>query len=141
ASASKRLGEDLPRIDAMARARAWKVKEHGALLKAARTLERAYDAAIPFLTRLDEVGRALATTARLVSVDKELLVWAAGARWLYRNGNFAAARLVEGEYAALSRRLSDGASADVLGVLGDLQTALAALPAARVILGKRRWEA
>ena len=58
---------------------------------------------------------------RLVLViDKELLTWAAAARWLARSKAHDFAILAINEYRALSLRLSNGECMDVLGVANDL---------------------
>ena len=57
---------------------------------------------------------------RFSSIAKELLTWVAVSRWLARNNVFVLAGFALREYVALSMRLSDGASPDVLNRVGDL---------------------
>lgn len=85
------------------------------------TFESCYDPAIPGILRLRRLGLQLADVAQLPSIDTELLVWAAAARWLARNRMEELAEVVRREYRGLSLRLSEGKHADVLGLLSDLQ--------------------
>lgn len=93
---------------------------NGRFYEVALRLDRCYDQEIPFVLRLDELGGALAEASRLPTLDKELLTWAAAARWLVRNKQVAHAELVLSEYCALSRRVTMGASDDALGLMQDL---------------------
>ena len=68
-----------------------------------------------------KLGQQLTRVSQLPSVDTELLVWAAAARWLARNRMEGLGALTLQEYRALSLRLSSGAHVDVLGLLPDLQ--------------------
>jgi hypothetical protein len=85
-----------------------------------QTLENCYDTDIPLPFRLNDLGAALARTSELVTVDKELLVWAASSRWLARIKLFSLARVTLLQYEALSLRLSGGRVRDVLGCLSDM---------------------
>jgi hypothetical protein len=82
----------------------------------AATLDRCYDSTIHINERLDQLGNTLAMVRKLVTVDKELLAWAAAVRWLKRARALDFASLAWAEYASLSMRLSGGAARDVLGV-------------------------
>lgn len=93
---------------------------NGRFYDVALRLDRCYDLEIPLVLRLEELGGALAEATRLPTLDKELLVWAAAARWLTRSKQAAHLEFVLAEYRALSSRVTMGASEDALGMLGDL---------------------
>jgi hypothetical protein len=88
----------------------------GADLEIARGIQQAADVEVAPTERIHRVGEALKKVDRLVTVDKALLAWGAGARVLHRLRAGSAATLVQGRYEALSRVLSDGATADLLGL-------------------------
>lgn len=88
--------------------------------------ETLYDVTIPTILRLRRLGQLLSEAHRLPSVDTELLIWAAAARWLARNRIEGLAAATLAEYRGLSLRLTGGKSADALGVVGDLAEGSAA---------------
>jgi hypothetical protein len=110
----------LPMVRSAARTRSLGATKAGLFFRCALTLEDAYETEAPMSTRLANVGAMLGRSRALVSVDKELLVWAASARWLMRAHAPELAALALGEYETLSRRLTSGASADALGVAADM---------------------
>jgi hypothetical protein len=88
--------------------------------KACSALENTYDSKIPLPIRLEKLGRVLSTNNLLLTVDKELLVWASAARCLARVSAFSLASLALHEYVSISRRLSDGRCDDALGTCSDM---------------------
>jgi hypothetical protein len=112
--------EALPKVKTMARSPGLKPQRHGHFFRFAQALEDAYDAEIPFELRLHRLGDLLAEARELISVDKEMLAWAAATRWLARAHSFSLATLTMAEYHGLGRKLTDGRLADPLGVLDDL---------------------
>ncbi len=91
-----------------------------ALYECALAIDRAHDQEIPLQLRLRDLGDALEQAPRVPSIDAELLVWAAAARWLVRHHQPLLAAQAASEYRALSLRLSDGAVPDALLLLRDL---------------------
>lgn len=113
---SKGFVDALPSLAYLRRNAALNPLAQGAWLDCAETLQQAYDTGIPLAVRLDDVAVTLKRRGELLTVDKELLLWAATWRWLRRSHVTEMARLIQCEYDALSLRLSDGRSADVLGL-------------------------
>jgi predicted unusual protein kinase regulating ubiquinone biosynthesis (AarF/ABC1/UbiB family) len=85
------------------------------------TLDRCYDQAIPLPMRVKALGQTLAQASRLLTIDKEMLLWAAAARWLVRHHQYMFAALALGEYKSLCLRLSGGTSSDTLALVSDLR--------------------
>ena len=86
----------------------------------ATELERCQDSQYPLELRLQRLGRSLTRLDSMVSLDKELLAWAAAARWLSRVHAFGLASLAASEYMALMFRLTLGDCQDTLGIIEDL---------------------
>src|SRR5262249_668083 len=87
---------------------------------AALALGDCYDTRIPMAVRLTALGEILAKCDQIFTLERELLVWTASARWLVRNHSFDMAALAVSEYQSLSPRISDGKSLDVLNLIPDL---------------------
>lgn len=117
---SKDWSGRLTKMSTLARNPHLKPRKLGAVFDAALVLEECYDTGIPLLLRIQKLGAVLADVRNLTNVDKELLVLAAAGRWLARIHSFAMANFTLREYEALSVRMSDGATSDVLGIAGDL---------------------
>ena len=82
--------------------------------------ETFYDISIPTILRLRKMGQLLSDIHRLASVDTELLIWGAAARWLSRSRIDGLAAATLAEYQGLSLRLTSGTTKDALGLLADL---------------------
>jgi hypothetical protein len=121
-AASSRLDgwAGLPSIRYLARDAAVRPQRQGLFYKFALQIERCYLHEAPLPIRIRQLGALLAQVTRLVSIDKELLAWAASARWLARSKSYALAALALHEYEALSLRVTSGANADALGLCADL---------------------
>ena len=116
---SRAFLDEIPRIEGIRRQleMEFEAKEPlEVLYTCVATLERCYDGEITFSTRLSELLPILESLARLPSVEHELLVLAAAARWLQRSEQYAFASLATSRYEALSKRLSQGSSADSLSL-------------------------
>jgi hypothetical protein len=98
-------------------------RQQGLAFDAALVIEECYDTEIPLALRLKRLGDILAEAPKLLSIDKELLLWAAATRWLVRIRSFRLALLALKEYESLSLRLSGGTTPDVLRTAGDLVAA------------------
>ena len=92
----------------------------GFFYEACGVIERCYDGEIPLPFRLKDLGEVLARAAELVTVDKELFLWAAASRWLARIKSFALGKTTLNQYEGLSLRLSDGRDHDVLRCMRDM---------------------
>ena len=77
-------------------------------------LEEAYDPEIPLTRRVQQLGESLQETHKFLTVDRELLAWAAAARFLLRKRTYELATFALRRYEGLSLALSDGALKDVL---------------------------
>ncbi len=93
----------------------------GELYRALTAIETCYDNEFALEHRLNELGEAFERHPILVSLDLELLFFAASARWLCRIGMYELAALILAEYSAKSRSMSGGQCDDALGLLADLQ--------------------
>ncbi len=83
-------------------------------------LEDCYDAAIPGTHRIESLKNALAKTSEIISLEKELLLLAAAARWLARAHFQTLSNLVLQKYRNYGLCLSDGKIEDPLGIVSDL---------------------
>lgn len=110
-----------PTIRKMAYDAALDLKSAGVSYQCARALEFCYDYAAPYTFRLERVGKALSLSQSLLTMDQQLLVWAAAVRWLSRGRSPFIAELVLHEYQALSLRLTRGNKTDALGLLSDVE--------------------
>lgn len=97
-------------------------KKSGFLYECVMVFETIYDQEIPADFRLHRLGELLHGAASLPTIDLELLLWSAAARWLIRMRAFRFATFSLAEYRGRSLRLSGGRSRDVLGVAADLET-------------------
>ena len=91
-------------------------REYRSFIRGCALIEGLYDTEIPFHRRLAQIGSLQKIAAAQVSVDKELLLVAAAARWLHRFGPVGMATMVRNCYSALSLALTDGTMPDVLDV-------------------------
>lgn len=107
-------------VKSMAKHQGLKPQRYGFFYAAARELEACYDLEIPLPIRIERLGDVLAQTSKLTTIDKELLVWGAAARFLARSHAVSHAALALSEYASLSLKLTGGRSADALGLCGDM---------------------
>jgi hypothetical protein len=92
----------------------------GALDRIAQAIDHCYDNSFEFHLRLERLGETLNQVPLLLSVEQELLTWAAAARWLARHNAASQAALCLAQYAGLSLRLTGGASKDAMGLCGDM---------------------
>ena len=110
----------MPRMDNLLKNKLMSARSNGLWFSATAALQDCYDAAIPLAIRTKRLGDCLLEKDKLLTVDKELMIWAAALRWLSRSKNQSLALLVFSEYRALCLRLSDGRSGDILNVAADL---------------------
>jgi hypothetical protein len=110
----------LPSVRSRAARTSLALREQDFLYKCVLQLVTCQDPDVTLELRVEGLGQVLARLSRLVSVDKELLVRAAAARWLASVPCDALAALARADYRALSLTLTDGARDDALGLLGDL---------------------
>ena len=116
----RRFEKKLPTIRYLARKKDLKIQNLGILYEAASVMETCYDYDIPISIRLRKLGEILARTSDFVTLDTELLFWAAAGRWLARSHLFSMTSLVLSEYQMLNLRQSLGDNPDVLGLVSDL---------------------
>lgn len=112
--------ERLPKASTVARRRGVDARKLGFFLEAIEVVESCYDTDVPFAIRLDRLGAMLVRRQEVISVDRELLILAAAARWLWRAKQRELAATVLEEYRSLSLRLSNGANRDVLSLADDV---------------------
>lgn len=109
----------LPRLQSLSRNKELHPQRLGAWYRSGTVLQDCYDFGLALPSRIRALGDALAARDGLVTVDKELLLLGAALRWLRRSKATDIAGLVADEYRALSLRLTEGASPDATGLLGD----------------------
>lgn len=112
--------ERFPTVRSLARDPHLKTKKKGFFSQTLNVIEELYDHSIPHALKIKKIGKILAQTHMHLNIELELLVWAAVARWLFRNRSHGFASLVLHEYQARSLKLSKGKNEDVLGVVADL---------------------
>ena len=112
--------QSLPKAQTMARKKELQAKNLGFFLKATLEFENCLETCIPFVSRLNNLGKILDQTNRFVAIDRELLFYVASVRWLAKNHSYQLAEATLNQYEALNLKLSDGRSKDVLNIAGDL---------------------
>lgn len=108
------------KVTTMGRKKDLNARRFGYFYQAVLQIERCYDQDVPLPIRIRELGEILASKDHFTTIDKELLMWVAAARFLARVSSFALASLTLSEYVALSLKLSQGETQDVLGIAADL---------------------
>jgi hypothetical protein len=96
-------------------------QKSGFLFVATRTLDECYDTEIPIELRMKGLGEALESVHKLRTIEREMLLWLAAARFCSRSSQYFASSLAFAEYQSLSLRVSMGANTDVLGLAEDLR--------------------
>jgi len=109
-----------PKFSTIKRDRSLALHKQGQLYQCVKSLERCYDTDIPLNMRLRDLGEVLNNTDSLLTIDKELLTWAAASRWLSRAKAYGLATHVLAQYQSKSFSLSNGENKDALGILEDL---------------------
>jgi hypothetical protein len=117
---SPKFLEKLPDLTYLAGAKILEPKKMGFFFKAIRTIRALYDTEIPSSIRLSRLGHLLNDARKVVSLDREMLVWVAAARWLARGNYFTLATIALEEYREISLKASQGSTQDVLQIAGDL---------------------
>jgi hypothetical protein len=117
---SPKFLEKLPDLAYLAGAKVLEPKKMGFFFKAIRTIRALYDTEIPSSIRLSRLGHLLNDARKVVSLDREMLVWVAAARWLARGNYFTLATIALEEYREISLKVSQGSTQDVLQIAGDL---------------------
>jgi hypothetical protein len=117
---SKRFLDSTVKLRTIKRKSELHVRQQGFFFEACSTVEQCEDTTYPLTHRLGVLGETLARVDELITVDKELLVLAAAARWLARSHQFDLARFTLSRYRLLSWQLSDGQNADALGIAADM---------------------
>ena len=92
----------------------------GFFLDCALTIEDCYETYIPISLRIEKLGDMLQRLSELRSIDRELMVLAASARWLNRVRGWSFAVLVLQRYECINFGLSRGKCADPMGLVSDL---------------------
>lgn len=115
-TSSRQWLDRVPKLENLRRRKELDVPRHDLFLSLARTLQEAYDVERPLNQRLQRVGESLNATQGLFNVEKELLYWAASARWLLRCRSEDLAALAQAEYESRSLLASDGRTRDIFKV-------------------------
>ncbi|WP_141733142.1 hypothetical protein [Oligoflexus tunisiensis] len=116
ATSSRQWLERIPKLENLRRRKDLEVPRQDLFLNLARTLQEAYDTERPMSQRLHKVGESLSAAQGLFNVEKELLYWAAAARWLLRSRSDDLAALAQAEYESRSLLTSDGRTRDIFQV-------------------------
>ncbi len=115
-TSSRQWMDRVPKLENLRRRKDLEVPRHDLFLGLARALQEAYDADRPLNQRLQKVGESLSLAPGLFNVEKELLYWAAAARWLLRCRSEDLGALALAEYEARSLLTSDGRTRDSFAV-------------------------
>lgn len=110
----------LPKVSTMVRRKDAGLKADTLFLKGVMQLENCMNKDLPMIHHLNRISRTMREVGSFQSIDRELLYLLATGRWLARQRVAPFAAAVLGEYRGLCRKLSDGGSADVLGLAGDI---------------------
>jgi hypothetical protein len=116
---SKSFMSKISKITSLAKRKTMPLHRHKHFYKAAIQLEECYDVGIPLPLRVRNLGLTLSMAHKQVSVDKELMVYAAAARFLSRSKCFSFAALALTRYIHLSRSVSNG-NPDALHICSDM---------------------
>lgn len=108
------------KADSLAQNASLKVHKQGFFFQSIKAIEQCYDSSIPLQLRMRQLGTILSKSHMLVTLDKELLLLAAAARWLSRVKAERMMAFIAAEYKARCLTLSDGQNTDTLGVIKDL---------------------
>lgn len=120
ASSSSKSLDEFPKIATLAKDRKLGIKRSQPLARCALALETCYDTTLPLVQRILTLKAALDCVPSVATLDQEMLVLAAAARWLARVRAQELASVLLRRYRAHSLTVSLGAHADVLGVAHDL---------------------
>jgi hypothetical protein len=115
-TASRQWLDRVPKLENLRRRKDLTVPRHDLFLSLAKTLQEAYDVERPLNQRLQRVGESLSAAQGLFNVEKELLYWAASARWLLRCRSEDLAALAQAEYESRCLLASDGKTRDIFQV-------------------------
>jgi hypothetical protein len=110
----------LPRTRTVARDKTLNSQNDGFFFTAVRGIELCYETDVPLSQRISQLGNLLSQTNLLMSVDKQLLVLAAAARWLSRQKLKGLLTLVLNDYWSISTRLTGNHHEDPLKLTHDL---------------------
>ena len=99
-------------------------KHQGEWFRLPLLLQESYDSSVDLDIRLRLLIEGLRNVHALLTIDQEILVLAAAVRLLVRVRARQFARLLYGDFTAYSYQLTDGKSADPLGLLSDLEDRL-----------------
>jgi hypothetical protein len=115
-TSSRQWLDRVPKLENLRRRKDLEVPRQDLCLGLAKTLQEAYDVERPLNQRLQRVGESLNAAQGLFNVEKELLYWAASARWLLRCRSEDLAALAQAEYESRCLLASDGKTRDIFRV-------------------------
>lgn len=120
ATTSQRWLTRIAKVDSKARSEGLQVHKQGFAYQCAAVFEHCYDDEVPLQFRLQRLGDLLSDKSKILAVHIELLVLSAATVWLSRVRAYDFAKFTLAEYEALSSRLTNGQSKDVLGTLPEI---------------------
>ena len=103
----------LPKIRNLQRHKHLRSSKNDFFFQAAAVIQDCYDYEIPLRNRLVALGEQLGKTNKIVSIDKEMLIWGCAIRWLNRSKAFDFLALCMKEYNQKSLMISNGTNKDV----------------------------
>ena len=119
ASSEIKFREQLPGVTALTRIRRSVDQADELFAEHALCLTEVYDADIPLGARLQKLGTTLSQASQLLSLDRELLLWAAATRWLMRIRNSDLMAITLNRYQQLSASATGGAATDTLQLFAE----------------------
>lgn len=120
AQKKKSMLERIRPIHAIRRDKSLRPRERWPLMTVAEIIQKAYDTSIPIDIRVQDVGKALLLAKRVPSVDGEMVVWVAAARWFYRMHIEEPLSICLGSYENLSMMVSSYTNKDSMGLADDM---------------------
>ena len=110
----------LPKLSSLAQYKELSFQSQPLFYSFAQQFEKLYDAQIPFTHRLNGLNKVLKKASQLRNIDKEMIVWLAATRWLYRSRYYDMSALIFEEYKSLSLRVTKHKCQDSFGICSDL---------------------
>jgi len=120
ALSTTRWQSKVPKPSSIVRNPALNTRAQGAFFKSASIIEQCLDVDYPVEHRVRTLGYMLDTVNEVLTIDKELLLWAVASRLLIRLKAFELASVCLNQYQQMSRRLSGGTNDDVLKICSDM---------------------
>lgn len=119
---SRQWLQRFPKVESLYRHNRIKISSRDILYRSCQTMEYLYEPGIATGQKLEKLGVLLDQLDEFKNIDKVLIVYLAGIRWLIRSNQYLLAKALLQRYRTLSLSLSDNNCNDALGLSGNLET-------------------